>query len=467
MLFFHSLPCNVTEYPVSYRTDYCLPPPERRLSINNCPHRSRVGSYNNLRSYRPSSPTSTMQNPRFDRRRRPNYWSTVQLYGKMLHPNVAKPNVQSRCRLCVRSELADLTSTKRIVFASKLETHQRTPALGSSIHRSKRIDLIIRADLMASLILPGTRIGNADEPIAQNSHLGWMILGKFQDSIHTFNIRCHQTALDTELLLKNFCEIESVPSRSLHSDEERWCESFFKETHTRQLNGSFMSGVINGIQTNGIATRRESKNILNWDKSHTVRDQQSVPPQNDRKHLGWDDPVPSSIANKWKRFRVNLEDISKIRIPRSVRYTPDFSHDIQLHAFCDGSTHAYAEAVNMRIPQQDSSFYTTLITAKSKICPTKPLTIPRTELCGAVLATKLTKWVVANNRWKNDQISFTYWTDATIVLHWIKRDVTRSYILDHSDSNQWRHVPTADNPADSATRGLSPSEISIFDLWWQ
>jgi len=181
-----------------------------------------------------------MQNPRFDRRRRPNYWSTVQLYGKMLHPNVAKPNVQSRCRLCVRSELADLTSTKRIVFASKLETHQRTPAIGSSIHRSKRIDLIITADLMASLILPGTRIGNADEPIAQNSHLGWMTLGKFQDSIHTFNIRCHQTALDTELLLKNFCEIESVPSRSLHSDEERWCESFFKETHTRQLNGIFM-----------------------------------------------------------------------------------------------------------------------------------------------------------------------------------------------------------------------------------
>jgi len=51
---------------------------------------------------------------------------------------------------------------------------------------------------MAGLILPGTRIGNPDEPVAQNSHLGWMILGKFQDSIHTFNIRYHQTALNTE-----------------------------------------------------------------------------------------------------------------------------------------------------------------------------------------------------------------------------------------------------------------------------
>jgi len=35
--------------------------------------------------------------------------------------------------------------------------------------------------------------------------------------------------------------------------------------------------------------------------------------ENGRKHfLGWDDPVTSSIANKWKRFRVNLEDIRKI-----------------------------------------------------------------------------------------------------------------------------------------------------------
>jgi len=119
--------------------------------------------------------------------------------------------------------------------------------------------------------------------------------------------------------------------------------------------------------------------------------------ENDRKHfLGWNDPVPSSIAHKWKRFRVNLEDISKIRIPRSVRYTPDLSHDIQLHAFCYGSTHAYATAVYMRIPQPDLSFFTTLITAKSKISPTKSITIPRTELCGGVLATKLTKWVAAN-----------------------------------------------------------------------
>ncbi|XP_070855336.1 uncharacterized protein [Drosophila suzukii] len=288
---------------------------------------------------------------------------------------------------------------------------------------------------------------------------------------------------------------------------------------------------MNGIQTNGSATRRESKNILNWDKSHQqslVRDQPSVPPKN---------PVGLNPAF----FLITLSLKKTVSPPNSALYSThrqrpqtrmyrcigvhpdDTQYQRTLWRAADGNIKEYclstvtfgtasapftairvvrqlaederenyplaeevlkheiyvddilSAAVYMRIPQPDSSFYTTLITAKSKISPTKPLTIPRTELCGAVLATKLTKWVVANNRWKNAQISVTYWTDATIVLHWIKGDVTRwktfvanrvAYILDHSDSNQWRHVPTADNPADSATRGLSPSEISIFDLWW-
>jgi len=240
MLFFHSLPRNATEYPISYRTDYCLPPPERRSSINNCPHRSGVGSYNNLRAYRPSSQTSTMQNSRFDRRRRPNYWSTVQLTARCCIRTSLNPTFN----LDVDSAyvLSSLTSPlPNQSFSPQNWKHINGLQLSDPLYyRSKRIDLIIGADLMASLVLPGTRIGNPDEPIAQNSHLGWMILGKFQDSIHTYHIRCYQTSLDTESLLKNFCETESVPSRSLHSDEERWCESFFKETHTRQPNGSFM-----------------------------------------------------------------------------------------------------------------------------------------------------------------------------------------------------------------------------------
>jgi len=38
-----------------------------------------------------------------------------------------------------------------------------------------------------------------------------------------------------------------------------------------------------------------------------------------------------------------------------------------------------------------------------------------------------------------------------------------AFIFDHTDPNQWKHVRTADNPADSATRELPLSEISTFN----
>ena len=32
---------------------------------------------------------------------------------------------------------------------------------------------------------------------------------------------------------------------------------------------------------------------------------------------------------------------------------------------------------------------------------------------------------------------------------------------------QWRHVPTASNPADVASRGMAPAALIEFQLWWQ
>lgn len=69
-----------------------------------------------------------------------------------------------------------------------------------------------------------------------------------------------------------------------------------------------------------------------------------------------------------------------------------------------------------------------------------------------------------------------FWSDATIVLHWLNGDPNRlktfvanrvSKILKLTSPKQWRHVGTHDNPADCATRGLSPIELANFSLWWK
>ena len=42
-----------------------------------------------------------------------------------------------------------------------------------------------------------------------------------------------------------------------------------------------------------------------------------------------------------------------------------------------------------------------------------------------------------------------------------------SFILQHTRPQTWQHVPTLDNPADCASRGMTPEELFQHYLWWQ
>lgn len=67
------------------------------------------------------------------------------------------------------------------------------------------------------------------------------------------------------------------------------------------------------------------------------------------------------------------------------------------------------------------------------------------------------------------------WTDSTVVLGWLSGNPRRlktyvgnrvSLIVGQIPPNRWNHVPGSDNPADVASRGLFPSELLEFELWW-
>lgn len=187
----------------------------------------------------------------------------------------------------------------------------------------------------------------------------------------------------------------------------------------------------------------------------------------------WNQPTPSEITTQWQQFASALPSIDKIVVPRWINYEPGNVKSIQLHVFCDGSSSAYAAAAYIRINCHNGDIHTHLIASKSKVTPTKPLTIPQTELNGAELAVRLASWVTKQLRIKIDSTHF--WSDATIVLYWIHGDVNRwktfvanriAKILRASQPHQWNHIGTKENPADCATRGLTPDQLETFDLWW-
>jgi len=104
---------------------------------------------------------------------------------------------------------------------------------------SDSIDLLLGADLYSSIILNGVRKGAAGQPIAQNSHFGWVISGPTtsQTSIY-HSITVMHCSLDQEL--HRFWEIEESPSSSILSPDEGRCEEHFLATHSRDSSGRYI-----------------------------------------------------------------------------------------------------------------------------------------------------------------------------------------------------------------------------------
>ena len=147
---------------------------------------------------------------------------------------------------------------------------------------------------------------------------------------------------------------------------------------------------------------------------------------------------------------------------------------IQLHGFSDASELAYAAAVYLRIVTIDDVVSVILVMAKTKVAPIKRLTVPRLELCGAVLLARLLYHVA---KILSVPLEQTYaWTDSVVVLSWLRGNPRRlktfvgnriSEIMELIPPNRWRHVGGPNNPADCASRGLFPSELVHFDMWWR
>lgn len=188
--------------------------------------------------------------------------------------------------------------------------------------------------------------------------------------------------------------------------------------------------------------------------------------------ISWDDELPSHISEKWAKFKTQLPNIENIKIKRWTNYMDD-TVNTEIHGFCDSSEKAYAAVIYLKVVQPDGTAAITLLTSKTKVAPIKRISLPRLELCGAVLLSKLLHQVVA--AMQLTQSKTFLWTDSTITLAWIKGypHNWKTFIANRvaeiqnvASPSDWYHVKSGENPADCATRGIGPTELAQHDLWW-
>ena len=133
----------------------------------------------------------------------------------------------------------------------------------------------------------------------------------------------------------------------------------------------------------------------------------------------WDDDLPNEMIQHFLKWQGDIKKVIDIKIPRWLYY--ETAAYITLHCFCDSSNRAYATVIYMK-SSINNKVKINLVLAKSKVKPTKEISIPRLELLACLIGARLVNYV--KDCLKIDCKTF-YWSDSMVALGWIHSRVDR------------------------------------------
>ncbi|XP_033113671.1 uncharacterized protein LOC117114192 [Anneissia japonica] len=190
--------------------------------------------------------------------------------------------------------------------------------------------------------------------------------------------------------------------------------------------------------------------------------------------IGWDDQLPNQFKDRWKLWRDELSDLENLHVNRC--YLPQglsMARRIELHSFSDARTKVIGQVTYIRTIDKQGTPHVLFVLGKAKVAPTAVTSIPRLELCAAVMATQAVQKITSELDVVVDQTY--YYTDSKVVLGYIQNKSRRFYVYvanrvqqihNVSKPQQWHYIATEINLVDIASRGISAKEISS-SLWFQ
>lgn len=188
-------------------------------------------------------------------------------------------------------------------------------------------------------------------------------------------------------------------------------------------------------------------------------------------NLEWDELLPSDILNEVKLHFSEFHLLNNINIPRLIFSTEKV---VTFHGFCDASSSAYAAVKYSRKTSADGEVSTNIVISKTKVAPIATISIPRLELCAAYLLTELFEYLASVISVNINKV--VCWSDSKTVLAWLSSHPSKwktfishrtSYILETLQNTNWRYVPSKENPADVASRGITSRALINDQMWFK
>ena len=189
--------------------------------------------------------------------------------------------------------------------------------------------------------------------------------------------------------------------------------------------------------------------------------------------LDWDSPIPESLQPRWRQWIAEVKTLDSVVIKRCLKPT-DFDEVVtaEINHFSDASTMGYGQCSYLRLIDPNQRVHCSLIMAKARVTPIKPVTIPRLELMAALVSVRISAALLEELDISN--VVEWFWTDSSVVLSYIRNEAGRFHVFvanrvqqirDYTDPYQCNYICSANNPADLASRGAMPKEL-MDKIWF-
>lgn len=142
----------------------------------------------------------------------------------------------------------------------------------------------------------------------------------------------------------------------------------------------------------------------------------------------WDTPLPAEKLEQWEQWRDSLKELQHLNISRPyVQASLLTAQPRELCIFSDASVKAIAAVAYLRILDSDGRYHSGFILGKAKLALRPDYSIPRLELCTAVLAVEVAELITTEIDIKFDKV--TFFSDSKVVLGYIYNEKRRFYVF--------------------------------------